>query len=219
MALTFYHGHGSPYSWRVWLALEHMGVPYELNVLSFASGDTRKPDFVAINPRHHVPTLVDDGFALWESAAIVEYLDERYPAADPGTGLFPGDVRQRAVIRRLVREFDEYLFNDGLGILTEEYFFSGDEGPDEKRVAKAKQALAAELSGTEKLIAGPFLFGASPTAADFALYPNLAYVSRLTVRKPELALTQLVGPRLARWQKGIETLPYYEKTYPPHWRS
>ena len=78
MALKFYHGHGSPYSWRVWLALEAKHVPYELQVLSFQSQDTRKPEFVAINPRHVVPTIVEEGFTLWESIAILEYLDERH---------------------------------------------------------------------------------------------------------------------------------------------
>src|SRR5512141_2259490 len=99
MALTFYHGHGSPYSWRVWLALECKKIPYNLKVLSFQAGDTRKPEFVAINPRHQVPTIVDDGFALWESTVILEYLDERFAS---GSKLYPGDVRERARIRRLV---------------------------------------------------------------------------------------------------------------------
>src|SRR5258708_32428012 len=67
MALDFYHGHGSPYSWRVWLALEHKKIPYQLKLLSFQNEDTKKPEFVAINPRHTVPTIVDDGYALWES--------------------------------------------------------------------------------------------------------------------------------------------------------
>ena len=72
MALDFYHGHGSPYSWRVWLALEHKGIAYELKVLSFSAGDTRKPEFMALTPRHRVPTLVDGDFVLYESNAIVE---------------------------------------------------------------------------------------------------------------------------------------------------
>src|SRR5438105_5399606 len=101
MALDFYHGHGSPYSWRVWLALEYKAIPYQLKLLSFAEGDTRKPEFVAINPRHQVPTIVDEGFALWESTVILEYLDERF---DTGAKLYPGDARERARIRRLTRE-------------------------------------------------------------------------------------------------------------------
>ena len=101
MALDFYHGHGSPYGWRVWLALEAKQVPYTLKILSFQAGDTRKPEFVALNPRHTVPTVVEDGWALWESQAILEYLDERY---DTGVKLYPGDAKARARIRRLIRE-------------------------------------------------------------------------------------------------------------------
>ena len=69
-------------------------------MLSFAAGDTRKPEFVALNPRHRVPTIVDGDFVLYESNAIVEYLDEAYPGR--GQPLFPGDARNRALVRRLI---------------------------------------------------------------------------------------------------------------------
>ena len=55
MALDFYHGHGSPFSWRVHLALEHKKIAYNLKVLSFQAQDTKKPEFTAINPRGQVP--------------------------------------------------------------------------------------------------------------------------------------------------------------------
>ena len=48
-------------------------------MLSFAAGDTRKPEFLALNPRHRVPVIVDGDFVLYESNAIVEYLDDAYP--------------------------------------------------------------------------------------------------------------------------------------------
>ena len=100
MAITFYYGSGSPYAWRVHLALEHKALPYDRKILSFAAGDTRKPEFVALNPRHRVPTITDGDFTLYESNAIVEYLDEAYPGR--GQPLFPGDAKSRALIRRLV---------------------------------------------------------------------------------------------------------------------
>jgi len=106
MALTFYYGSGSPYAWRVWLALEHKALAYELKTVSFSAGDLTKPEYLAMNPRHKVPTIADNDFFLYESAAILEYLEEQYST---GKVLFPGSVRQRAVIRRLVREADEYL--------------------------------------------------------------------------------------------------------------
>jgi glutathione S-transferase len=219
MALDFHHGHGSPYSWRVWLALEHKAIAYDLKVLSFAAGDTRKPEFVAINPRHQVPTIVDGGFALWESSAILEYLEERFPAREAGKSLFPGDVRNRARIRRLIREAEAYLGTEGIAPITEEYFFKGDAAPDEKRLGEAREVVKRELEYFVGELKGAFLAGDSPTAADFVLFPYLAYVTRITFRKPEAKLTELVPPAIAEWCKRIEALPYFDKTYPPHWRG
>ena len=107
MSITLYYGSGSPFAWRVQLALEHKALPYERTILSFSAGDTRKPEFLALNPRHRVPVIVDGDFVLYESNAIVEYLDEAN--AGRGAPLFPGDVRTRALIRRLVLEVDNYF--------------------------------------------------------------------------------------------------------------
>ena len=106
MALGFYYGAGSPYTWRVWLALEHKQIPHELKLMSFSDGDLKKPEFRAINPRGKVPSIIDDGFVLYESAAIVEYLDQQYPAS--GKPLFPGNTRDQATVRRMVCEADNY---------------------------------------------------------------------------------------------------------------
>jgi glutathione S-transferase len=218
MAIDFYHGHGSPYSWRVWLALEHKGIPYELKILSFAAGDTTKPEFVAINPRHQVPTIVDDGFAMWESTAILEYLEERFPATDPTKNLFPGDVKSRARIRRLVREVEAYVGAEGIAPITEEYFFKEGAEPDAKRVAAAREVVGRELEMFARELRGKFLAGDSPTAADFVLFPYVGYVARITLRKPETKLSELMPPALAEWAKRLQAMPYYEKTFPPHWK-
>src|SRR5512140_96957 len=163
MALDFYHGQGSPYGWRVWLALEHKGIPYNLKILSFQAGDTRKPEFIAINPRHQVPTIVDEGFSLWESVPIMEYLDEKFPGA---AKLYPGDARERARTRRLVREVEEYLGNEGMSIIAEEFFFSGDGEPDMAKVEKARIKVAEEFDYLAKELRGHFFSGAQVTAAD-----------------------------------------------------
>jgi glutathione S-transferase len=217
MALVFYHGHGSPYSWRVWLALEQLRVPYELKVLSFSAGDTRKPEFVALNPRHTVPTVVDDGYALWESEAILGYLDERFAAGAPV--LYPGDARSRARIRRLSREAQEYLNIPGVDRIVDEYFWKGDAPPDAAKLAEARECVARELEYFAKELRGDYLAGNTPTAADLVLYPMVAYVKRITARKPESKLTELIPEALAKWAARIEALPYFEKTFPPHWRG
>jgi glutathione S-transferase len=216
MALDFYHGHGSPYSWRVWLALEHKAVPYNLKVLSFADNETQKPEFIAINPRHKVPTLVDDGFALWESGVILEYLDERFPG---GARLFPGDARSRAVVRRLAREAEEYLYREGIDPIVDEFFWKGDAPPDMEKVGKSRDRVREELEYFDRALAGEYLTGPALTAADLVLYPYAAYCKRITARKPEAQLAALIPERLARWAQRIETLPYFNKTYPPHWKG
>jgi len=216
MPLDFYHGHGSPYSWRVWLALEAKQVPYNLRVLSFQSQDTRKPEFVAINPRHTVPTIVDDGYALWESMAILEYLDERYTS---GAKLYPGDAKSRARIRRLIREAEEHVGLAAIDPITDEYFGKDGAAPDLEKVGKARARLEEELAYFARELKGPYFGGNTVDALDFVLYPWLGgYVKRITFRKPETRLTELVTGPVAEWAKRIEALPYFDKTIPAHWR-
>ena len=215
MALDFYHGHGSPFSWRVWLALEHKAVPYNLKVLSFSDNDTTKPEFVRLNPRHTVPTIVDDGYSLWESLAILEYLDERFTS---GAKLYPGDAKGRARVRRLIREMESYLGAEGIDAITAELFFKGDATPDMKRVDEGRKRLAEELAYFAKGLQGKFLAGDTPCAADFVLYPYLGYCWRVGVRKPETKMDELMPAAMVEYKKRVEALPYFDKTFPPHWR-
>ena len=106
MAVDFYYASGSPYAWRAWLALEHKGAAYNRKTLSFDAGDLKTPEFGKLNPRRRVPVLVDDDFVLYESAAVVEYIEDRWPE---GPALFARDMRKRAIQRRMVREADQYL--------------------------------------------------------------------------------------------------------------
>jgi glutathione S-transferase len=217
MALSFYHGHGSPYSWRVFLALEYLAVPYELKLLSFEAKDTTKPEFVAINPRHQVPTIVDEGFALWESIPILEYLDDRF-GKDGGPRMYAGNPRGRARTRLIVREIEEYLTAAGIDAITGELFFSHGREPDLAKVDQGRQVIADELADLAKRLDGEFFGGASPSAADLVLYPAYGYLKRITFRKPETKLTEVVPEKLAQWAARMEALPFLDKTIPSHWR-
>jgi glutathione S-transferase len=215
LAIDFYHGHGSPYSWRVWLALEAKQLPYDVKVLSFQAGDTRKPEFVAINPRHTVPTIVDGGHAVWESMAILEYLDEKYAS---GVKLYPGDAIARARVRRLIREAEEHIGVEGIDPIADAYFAPG-AAFDAEKVEKAKATLKEEMAYFARELKGPYFGGDAVDALDLVLYPWLGgYVKRVSFRKPESQLTALVPPPIAEWCKRIEALPYFDKTIPAHWR-
>ena len=213
MSLTFYYGSGSPFAWKVWLALEHKAVPYEFRLLSFDRDDTKSPEFLAVNPRGRVPAIVDEGFALWESAAIVEYLEERY-AQNP---LLPKDAHGRAKARRLAGEADSYL-GPTIGKLVELVLFSDAPAPPAE-IEKAKGEILAELALWEQQMTGPYFLGAL-SLADFAVFPHLRLLRRTEDRKPGQGIpNDRLPAKLAAWVKQIESLPYYEKTIPPHWKG
>ena len=214
MAFVFYYASGSPYTWRVWLALEHKGAPYELKNVSFDAGDLKTPAFTAMNPRQRVPVISDDGFALYESAAIVEYIEDKWPAAPH---LFSQDRQRRAIERRMVREADQY-FAEPLERLVDAVLFT----PPERRVGElietACAALKKELAFWETQIEGDFLAGRL-SAADFTLYPEIALVLRIGARNPGVVPGDLVGPNVRAWMTRMEDLPVVQKTWPPHWRA
>lgn len=180
--ITFYHGHGSAWSWRVWLALEHLGLPYDLKVLSFANQETRTPQFKAINPRHQVPVIVDDDLIVYESAVIVEYLADRYPQGPNGHRLFPADVAERMRVRRLIREAESYLDAEGLLPVIEELFYAKPGTViNEERIRESETKVAEELKYLEGEL-GADWFAGELGAADLSIYPFLAYLRRVEKR-------------------------------------
>jgi GST-like protein len=89
VAITLYTA-PTPNGWKVSIALEEMGLPYEVRVIDFATNEQKADWYVKLNPNGRIPTLTDDGFALFESGAILIYLAEK-------TGRFlPRDTQTRS---------------------------------------------------------------------------------------------------------------------------
>lgn len=216
MGLTFYYLSGSPFSWKVWLALEHLRVPYDMKILSIDRGDLKSSSYLAINPRGKAPAIVDEGFVLSESAAIVEYLADRY--ASGAAALWPSNLNARAIARRMASDADLYVYPH-VRRLVNETLMRRDGQPDSAAIADARAALALEFARIEDELQSSFLAGDTPTAADFALYPLTAILIRVAAKAPAYGLAEVIGPRVAAWRQSVEQLPYFEKTTPPHWRS
>lgn len=218
MAIVFHCGSGSPYAWRVWLALEHKGLPYELRMLSFDRGDLKQPAFLALNPRGKVPVIQDGDYVLYESAAIVEYLEDAYPRT--GAPLFPSEAKARGLARRIVREADEYI-SSSMGDMLEQVLFVPQSKWNDDAIARAREKFVAELPAWQRLAAGAgggFLAGAAG-AADFTVYPFFALTLRAQRKRPSLEIDAALGPQIAAWMRRVEALPYFDRTYPPHWRT
>jgi GSH-dependent disulfide-bond oxidoreductase len=89
MSITLYTA-PTPNGWKISIALEEMGLPYEVRVIDFAANEQKADWYVKINPNGRIPALVDDGFGLFESGAILIYLAEK-------TGKFlPSDIQARS---------------------------------------------------------------------------------------------------------------------------
>lgn len=216
MTITFHYLSGSPFSWKVWLALEHKGLRYRLHALKADAGDLKRPEYLAISPHGKAPAIELDGFAVYESSAIIEFLEDIFP--EHGEPLWPRDLKQRAIARRLAAEVDSYLYPP-VRRCVEQLLLRKEGSPDEAVVAQAREAIVSSLAQFDAAHVAHFLMGTQATAADFALYPMTSMLTRLELRHPERGFTALLSERLRQWRSRVESLPYFQKTLPPHWRA
>src|SRR3974390_1162866 len=93
MIQLHYHP-ASTFARRVRIALLEKGIEHELIEVDLPHGAQRSAAYLALNPYGRVPTLVEDGFVLYESNAILTYLEMRYPHP----ALAPDGVRERALM-------------------------------------------------------------------------------------------------------------------------
>jgi glutathione S-transferase len=103
--LKLYIGNKNYSSWsmRPWVLLKQAGIPFEEVMVRFDSFDEDsvfRKTIEALNPAGRVPVLVDDGFPIWDTLAIAEYLAEKFP----DTALWPKDVKARARARSVCAE-------------------------------------------------------------------------------------------------------------------
>jgi len=95
ITMDFYYVPGSAPCRAVLMTAKAVGVDLNLKMTDLQKGEHMKPEYLKINPQHTIPTLVDNGFALWESRAICTYLITKY-----GTdkALYPEEPQARAVV-------------------------------------------------------------------------------------------------------------------------
>jgi len=87
----------SPYALPAFVSLIEKGLDFDIETLDLAAHANHDPSFAKTSITRRIPTLIDDGFALSESSAICEYLDETFA----GTRLYPTDPRSRARARQI----------------------------------------------------------------------------------------------------------------------
>jgi glutathione S-transferase len=108
---------------RVTMTAQQLGLELDLIIVDLLKGEHKDPEFLRFNPNGRVPLLEDDGFYLWESHAIMQYLADR----SPDQTLYPHDARARADINRWLF-WSAYHFTPAVGFISTEKSFKEDGG-------------------------------------------------------------------------------------------
>jgi len=219
MAITLYWGSGSPYSWRVMLALEHKRIAYESELLQFDKQEHKSPPMLKMNPRGRLPVLKDGEYVVFESVAVLHYLDEKFPDVP----IFGTSPEEAGVIVRVICEFQNYAEPALSRIVSA---INGDEVADAfEELTDAMHVVAREARTIEaRLSRELWIVGAGYSAADMVIFPWIQVLRRALDRPAAAELgarflpMETNYPALARWIGRIEALPGYGRTYPPHWR-
>jgi glutathione S-transferase len=191
--LKFYHNPISPNSRRVWITLQEKELEFELLEVRYLDGEQFKPEFLAINPFHHIPALVDHDFRIVESLAILDYLEAKYPTP----AMLPTNPRDLSIVRMVQLVTVNELMPATIPLSS---IILGLPGADKEKIEHLIQKVTTVLQFFESLldhrsffgsdsitlaepVAGtivPWLLGGSVSCGE---YPKLsAWCDRLTAR-------------------------------------
>jgi len=155
-------------SFRVRVALRLKGLPFEETSIDILSGEQFKPDYAAVNAERVVPTFIHNGHSIFQSLAIIEYLDD----IQPEPRLIPKDPKERAYARSLalmtIADAHPLLVPRVRNHLAKAF------GADAKAVEEwGKHWTTEGLATYERLLAlrapAPFALGAEPGLADICI--------------------------------------------------
>ena len=145
--LKFYYHPQSPLSRRVWIALLEKEITFIPEIISLKDGEQFKPDFLALNPFHHVPVVVDDGLRVLESLAILDYLESKYS----NKPLLPTDSSKLARVRMV-----QMVANNELSSLVIPLISETEDSP---QLSKAKRKIKRILKFLAELLKDDDYFG------------------------------------------------------------
>jgi glutathione S-transferase len=161
-------------------------------------GDTKSPEYLAINPLGKIPALQVNGMVISESEVINEYLEDKFPSPP----LLPKEPEARACVRGFTRHHDLYLDPPMRAL-----FFQMD--PKTRNAEVVKQSLAEldkQLDYLESRIGSPWAAGQSFTLADCALAPSIWYVGKIA---PAFGAGDpfVKRPKLKTWFERVQQRP------------
>jgi len=206
MIMKLYGFPPSPNTWKVRAVAAHLEFPLELEFVDLTKGQSRTPEYLALNPTGRTPVLVDGDFTLWESCAIMQHLADRKP-----NPLWPKDAKVRADIMRWQSWQLAHWNAEGCQPLIFERLVKkilNLGAPDAVVVAKGTEAFNREARVLDAHLAKQsYLVGTGLTLADFSVAAPLFYT-----KEAELPLAP--HPHLRDWFARVSALPAWQDTAP-----
>jgi glutathione S-transferase len=196
--ITLYHTPISPNSRRVWIALIEKGLEFELVEVNLG-GDQFKPEFLAINPFHHIPALSDDGFNVVESLAILDYLEAKYPTP----AMLPKDAQDLAKVKMV----EMVSVNELLPALTPMMSVLFDlPGKNPEAIEQSKTKVATVLKFFEDTLdERPYFGSESVTLADVVAGSIVPWI-------PKTGISLAEYPKLTAWCDRVVARPAWKNT-------
>lgn len=195
--LKLYHQPISFNSRRPWIALLEKGLDFELIEMQL-NGDQFQPEFMALNPFHHVPVLVDDDFGVVESLAILDYLEAKYP----NPSLLPTEEKALAIVRMVEMVTVNELLPAINPLLRQ--MIGLDSEPE--KIEEAKQKATIVLNFFEQLLGDRPYFGSEQlTLADIVAGSSILFLPQMGVS---------FNSKLQNWSDRIMQRPSWQTTQP-----
>ena len=186
------------------LVLTHKDVPYTFHDLEPVMG---KPEHLALHPFDRVPILRHGDFTIYETSAIVSYIDDAFA----GPKLTPADVRARGRMNQWISAVNSYYYPYMIYHVTHERLVFPELGiaSDEKVVAHALPKVELGLGVLERELSHgqDYVLGAELTLADFFILPS-TFAFSLTEEGRKLYPR---FPAFSRWRERMENLPTTKK--------
>lgn len=205
MSLTLHGYWRSTAAYRVRIALALKGVEYAQVTRDLRVGAQRGAGFRALNPQGLVPALETDGVVLTQSPAILEWIDETYPAPP----LLPADPTGRAIVRAMAATIacDIHPVNNLRILNALRAEFGADEAAVNRWIARWIGDGFAALETQIARYGDGFAFGGSPTIADCHLVPQVYSAERFAVDLSPY-------PNLKNAADKARTLPAFAAAHP-----
>jgi glutathione S-transferase len=199
--MKLYQNPMSTFARRVRIALLEKKIDAELVSVDMLARAHKAEPYLSLNPYGGVPTLVDDDLVLYESTAILDYLEAKYP--EPA--LLPPDIKQRALVGMHMRLCDLQMSRPG-GVLIFAKRFVPEASWQLEEMDKAKKEIAKHFAILDKQLAGKsYLVAERYTLADICYVPFLEFLPILDVQVPDNV--RAYGERLLSRPSSAATKP------------